>query len=78
MADGARSMFGTVNLDLRSFWLDYEVALFVYDAGFAKDLRALQQTYIDDSDRVDPAVWGKRKFKERFLENTFRLTSPLL
>ncbi len=71
-------MFGTVNLDLRSFWLDYEVALFVYDAGFAKDLRALQQTYIDDSDRVDPAVWGKRKFKERFLENTFRLTSPLL
>ena len=76
--DGARSMFGTVNLDLRSFWLDYEVALFVYDSEFAKDLRALQQTYIDDSDRVDPEVWGKRKFKERFLENAFRLTSPLL
>jgi cardiolipin synthase len=78
MADGAMSMFGTVNLDLRSFWLDYEVALFVYDSGFAKELRALQQTYLDDSDRVDPAAWGKRKFKERFLENAFRLVSPLL
>ena len=78
MADGARSMFGTVNLDLRSFWLDYEVALFVYDPGFAQELRALQQTYLDDSDRVDPADWGTRTFKERFLENLFRLVSPLL
>jgi cardiolipin synthase len=78
MADGARSMFGTVNLDLRSFWLDYEVALFVYDSGFAEELRALQQTYLDDSDRVDPVGWGTRTFKERFLENLFRLMSPLL
>ena len=31
MVDGAISMFGTVNLDMRSMWLNYEVALFVYD-----------------------------------------------
>ena len=78
VADGARSMFGTVNLDLRSFWLDYEVALFVYHADFAKDLRDLQQSYMADSDRVDPVTWGQRGFKERFLENAFRLMSPLL
>ena len=29
-ADRRISMFGTVNLDMRSLWLNYEVALFVY------------------------------------------------
>ena len=76
--DGAISMFGTVNLDMRSLWLNYEVALFVYDPEFAKELRALQQTYIDDAARLDPTQWSKRPFHERFLENALRLTSPLL
>ena len=78
MADDDRSMFGTVNLDMRSLWLNYEVALFVYDTDFAKSLRSLQQTYIDDSDRLDPDVWSQRPFGKRFLENTLRLASPLL
>ena len=72
------SMFGTVNLDMRSLWINYEVSLFVYEPTFAVELRALQQSYIDDSDRLDPAVWGNRKFGPRFLENTLRLVSPLL
>lgn len=76
--DGAMSMFGTVNLDMRSLWLNYEVALFVYEPRFARELRALQQTYIDDADRLDPVQWSKRSFHERFLENAMRLTSPLL
>ena len=78
MADGAMSMFGTVNLDMRSLWINYEVSLFVYDHEFAKELRALQQTYIDESDRLDLTVWGLRPFRARFLENTMRLVSPLL
>ena len=76
--DGAMAMFGTVNLDMRSLWLNYEVALFVYEPEFARALRALQQTYIEGSDRLDPEVWGRRPFKERFLENALRLVSPLL
>ncbi len=78
VADGAMSMFGTVNLDMRSFWLNYEVALFVYEAEFATQLRQLQQTYIDDADRLDPEAWERRSFGNRFLENTLRLVSPLL
>ncbi len=76
--DGAMSMFGTVNLDMRSLWLNYEVALFVYSSQFAAELRALQQSYIGDSDRIDPAVWAKRLRLTRFLENTLRLMGPLL
>lgn len=78
MADGAISMFGTANLDMRSLWLNYEVSLFVYEPEFANELRSLQQTYIDDSRRLDSAEWKTRSFKERLLENTLRLVSPLL
>ena len=78
MVDRAMSMFGTVNLDMRSLWLNYEVALFVYDVPFAEKLRALQQTYIDDSDLLDPAQWRERSTSARFVENTLRLVSPIL
>lgn len=76
--DGTMSMFGTVNLDMRSLWLNYEVALFVYQPEFTRALRGLQQTYIDQSARLDTAAWGARPFRERLLENTLRLFSPLL
>ena len=77
-ADGLISKFGTVNLDMRSLWINYEVALFVFDKEFARQLRALQQSYMDDSHRIDLEEWKARKFTQRFLENTMRLASPLL
>ena len=58
-ADRRISMFGTVNLDMRSLWLNYEVALFVYGTAFAEQLRVLQQSYLDDS-----AVPGSRRVVE--------------
>lgn len=78
MVDGRMSMFGTVNLDMRSLWLNYEVALFVYDSEFAQELQELQQSYIDDADKLDAENWNQRSYSQRFLENTFRLASPLL
>lgn len=77
-ADREISMFGTVNLDMRSLWLNYEVSLFIYGREAGELLHALQQSYIDDSDLLDPATWAQRSFKERVLENTLRLVSPVL
>jgi cardiolipin synthase len=76
--DGAMAMFGTVNLDMRSLWLNYELALFIYEPEFAQALRALQQTYLGHCVRLDPEVWRGRAFGERLLENALRLVSPLL
>ena len=76
--DRALSMFGTVNLDMRSLWLNYEVSLFVYDRPFAEALHALQEQYRKESDRLDPLEWSRRPFARRFLENATRLVSPLL
>jgi cardiolipin synthase A/B len=76
--DGTMSMFGTVNLDMRSLWLNYEVALFIYHREFAAALRALQKSYMGESRPLDPADWAVRPFRERLIENTLRLFSPLL
>ena len=76
--DGTMSMFGTVNLDMRSLWLNYEVALFIYQREFADALRALQRSYVGQSRQLDPSVWATRPFRERLIENTLRLFSPLL
>ena len=77
-ADRRISMFGTVNLDMRSLWLNYEVALFVYGHVFAEQLHALQQSYIKDCRVLDRQEWSKRSLGERFLENSLRLLGPVL
>jgi cardiolipin synthase len=78
LVDGTMSMFGTVNLDMRSLWLNYEVALFVYDRGFGEALHALQKGYVAQSARLDPTDWARRPVGQRFVENALRLFSPLL
>jgi cardiolipin synthase len=76
--DGAMSVFGSVNLDMRSLWLDFEISLFVYDRDFTGRLRSLQNTYLQDSDWLDLDRWRRRPTWRRFMENTCRLVGPLL
>ena len=76
--DGEASMIGTANLDMRSLWLNYEISTFVYDANFTQRLRALQSAYLKDCDTIDRQAWMSRRFAPRFVENAFRLVSPLL
>jgi cardiolipin synthase len=78
VADRRLSMFGSVNLDMRSLWMNYEIALFVYDPEFSVRLHDLQQTYLSDSRRLDAGEWAARPFRRRLLENTIRLVSPIL
>ena len=57
--DQAMSMFGTVNLDMRNLWLNYEVALFIYQPEFTGALRTLQQSYIAQSVRLEISPLGR-------------------
>ena len=76
--DGKICIFGSVNLDMRSLWLDFEIPLFVYDGTFSSQLRELQNTYLRNSDRLELDVWRRRSAWHRFKENAFRLLGPLL
>ena len=76
--DGALCLFGSVNLDMCSFWLDFEDSLFVYGEAFAVMIHALQQDYLAQSNNLDAEKWRQRSTRRRFLENIIRLLSPLL
>lgn len=76
--DGAISVFGSVNFDMRSLWLNFEISLFVYDQTFTRQLLRLQNAYLQNSDRLDLSAWRCRPAWRRFIENTFRLAGPLL
>lgn len=78
LVDDQMAMFGTVNLDMRSIWLNQEVAMFVYDTDFATDLHALQSSYLTNSEMLNPETWKTRSDRTQLLESTFRLASPLL
>jgi cardiolipin synthase len=76
--DGLVGVFGSVNLDMRSLWLNFEISLFVYGTDFTGRLRALQDRYLRDSDRLELDRWRRRPARRRFLEDAFRLLGPLL
>ncbi len=76
--DGKISLFGSLNLDPRSFRLNFEISLAIYDYEFTKRLRALQQRYIDQSELMDLETWSARPQRQKLAENCARLLGPLL
>ncbi len=68
----------SVNFDMRSFWLNFEVSLFVYDDDFASVIRFLQTGYMEDAREIDPVAWAKRPSYHRLIDNTVQLLGPLL
>jgi cardiolipin synthase len=76
--DRELSVFGTVNFDLRSFHLNFELSMLLYDRAFADALLALQRRYLEDCEPVDLRAWRARPFWRRMVENAAQLASPLL
>ncbi|ELL9329846.1 cardiolipin synthase [Vibrio fluvialis] len=71
-------LVGTVNLDMRSLWLNFEVTLAVDDQEFTQQLYWQQQNYIEQSRSVDYDIWETRSLGHRFMERLFYLFNPLL
>ena len=78
VVDGELAIFGTANFDERSFFLDFEVSLLVYDVGFAQELAALCRSYEQRSERLTSEAWRARPRWQRIAENATDLASPLL
>jgi cardiolipin synthase len=76
--DDQMTLIGTANMDMRSFYLNLEMTLCVYDRDFAREIGALIKSYVADSEMVDPQKWEQRGFALRWKENILRLASPLL
>ncbi len=76
--DDRFSLFGTVNLDMRSLHLNFELMLAVYDPGFNAALLALQRSYAGAAKALDAAAWRARPARERLLEGAASLVAPML
>lgn len=76
--DGEAAFVGTVNLDMRSMRLNFEMTLLVYDPAFTQKLRALQETYCQRSRAIELTAWDARPLRQRVAENAANLLSPLL
>jgi cardiolipin synthase len=76
--DNAVAVIGSSNLDIRSFALNAEVMLMLYDPGVAARLAAEQERYFAHARLLTLEGWHARPFRSKFAENLARLLSPLL
>jgi cardiolipin synthase A/B len=59
---------GSTNFDLRSFRLNDEASLNVYDAGFADRMTAVYEDDLKRGKQYTFETWEKRPTKEKFME----------
>ena len=78
LIDKRVAIFGSVNFDQRSLRLNFEISLIVYNDEFCAKLETLIDSYLAQSDMVNPVSWAKRPRWRVLLENAAHLASPLL
>jgi cardiolipin synthase len=76
--DAAVAVIGTSNLDIRSFALNAEVMLVIYDGGVTAQLAAEQERYYANARVLTLGTWGQRSFRSKLAQNLSRLLTPLL
>ncbi|MCO5285883.1 MAG: cardiolipin synthase [Chitinophagaceae bacterium] len=76
--DGKLSFVGTVNMDIRSFYINFEIAAIVHQPEFAS--RMEYQFALDkaDSSLIRAKEWVTRSRSKKFIDSVCRLLAPLL
>jgi cardiolipin synthase len=78
IVDGEWASVGTANLDNRSLHLNFEVNCLIYSPQAVAELEASFLRDLETAIRLDRAVYARRPFSGRLLENACRLMSPVL
>lgn len=71
------AVIGSSNMDIRSFALDLECVVVLYDKKVVSDLKKVQKGDLAHTKRLVLSKWKQRKLRYRFLESVTRLTSAL-
>src|SRR6187431_2898811 len=78
VADGKVSIVGTANMDLRSFELNFEVNVMLYDKSVSEKLRTVFFKDLEDAEKIDKDEWCKRPAYKQLPERIARLFSHVL
>ncbi|HKM33771.1 MAG TPA: cardiolipin synthase [Lachnospiraceae bacterium] len=70
--------YGTANMDIRSFSLNFEVNVVVYDEPKTKEMISYFEDDIKQSTLITNDIYARRSLLIRFKEQVSRLLSPLL
>jgi cardiolipin synthase A/B len=76
--DDEITLVGSSNIDIRSFTLNDEINLLVYDRGVCAEFRREQERLLSNAPAVRLDAWLKRPALHRFVESIARLFSPVL
>jgi cardiolipin synthase len=76
--DDAFALIGSANLDVRSFNLNFEMTVLMYEREVTESLRKIQGGYIQKSVRLDKTKWAQRNVIRKYTEGAVSLMSPLL
>ncbi len=72
------AIVGTINFDLRSFYQQFECAVFTNDAEVMKDIKNDFSQTIKDSQQITMQNRNQNKFMNRFIAGILRLVSPFM
>lgn len=78
MVDGLVSSYGTANMDMRSFGLNFEVNAVIYDPEVTGELETRFLEDLSDCDELTKYNYDRRNLIVRFKEQVSRLLAPLL
>ena len=78
VVDDAVGMVGSSNVDIRSFFLNFELGIFLYGREEVAALAGQFEQDLARSRRINPARFARRSRPIRLLEDSCRIFSPLL
>ena len=76
--DGRLALIGSSNVDLRSFQLNEEASLLLFDTESVAHVEAVQREWLAHSDEIERAAWKARPFPRKIAENIARMVGSLL
>ncbi|MGX5914169.1 cardiolipin synthase [Aliidiomarina sp. Khilg15.8] len=78
IVDEEMALFGSVNLDVRSLQVNFELSLALFHSHGCRAICELISTYHGSSEAIDPERWHKRSVFKRLRERLVFFLSPLL
>lgn len=75
--DDQVAIIGSSNMDMRSFSLNLEVSVMVRGASFIRELRAIEQSYRDNSRELTLEQWLGRPAHMRIFDDLARVTATV-
>ena len=78
ISDDEVALVGTANFDFRSFYLNYECGIWMYNTKEELKIKQDYEETLNECEQIKLKVWKNRKLDIRIIEALLRLISPLL